>query len=69
MTETTFYRPDQKTYGGIICLSDFCTDYKGTRNIASRIISDWKFDAQCMRNQELRERIREDFKCKNREEN
>ena len=32
------------TYGGNICASDFCTDYEGTRNIANRIIADWKFD-------------------------
>ena len=38
------------TYGGIICQSDFCTDYMGTRNIAERIVSDWKFDIQCYRN-------------------
>ena len=32
------------TYGGNICASDSCTDYEGTRNIANRIIVDWKFD-------------------------
>lgn len=25
-------------------MSDFCTDYEGSRNIADRIISDWKDD-------------------------
>lgn len=34
----------QNTYGGNICISDFCTDYEGSRNIAERIESDWKFD-------------------------
>ena len=34
------------TYGGDIYASDFCTDYKGTRNIASRIVSAWKFDEE-----------------------
>ncbi len=38
----------QNTYGGNICISDFCTDYEGSRNIAERIESDWKFD---MRNE------------------
>ena len=32
------------TYGGKIRISDFCTDYEGSRNIADRIISDWKDD-------------------------
>lgn len=32
------------TYRGNICASDFCTDYEETRNIANRIIADWKFD-------------------------
>lgn len=40
----------QNTYGGNVCASDFCTDYEGTRNIANRIASDWKFDEQCKRN-------------------
>lgn len=40
----------QNTYRGNICSSDFCTDYEGTRNIAERIESDWKFDEQCKRN-------------------
>ena len=35
------------TYGGNIYQSDFCTVYEGTRNIAKRIVSDWKFDEQC----------------------
>ena len=41
---------DHTRFGGNICASDFCTDYKGTRNIASRIVSDWNFDAQCRKN-------------------
>lgn len=32
------------TYGGNICASDFCTDYEGSRNIAERIMSNWKDD-------------------------
>ena len=35
----------QNTYGGNICISDFCTDYEGSRNIAERIASDWRFDS------------------------
>lgn len=46
----------QNTYSGIIYPSDFCTDYEGTRNIASRIMSDWKFDEQCRKNLENLER-------------
>lgn len=38
------------TYGGNICASDFCTDYEGSRNIAERIASDWRFDRACARN-------------------
>lgn len=44
------------TYGGNIYLSDFCTDYEETKNIASRIMSDWKFDEQCRKNLENLER-------------
>lgn len=40
----------QNTYGGNICISDFCTDYEGSRNIAERIASDWRFDKACVRN-------------------
>ena len=32
------------TYGGNNCVSDFCTDYEGSLNIANRIISDWEDD-------------------------
>lgn len=35
------------TYGGNICQSDFCTDYTGSRNVASEIFSNWKFDSEC----------------------
>lgn len=46
------------TYGGYIFASDFCTDYEGTRNIAERIINDWKFDKQCKKNIEFFEKER-----------
>ena len=47
---------DHSTFGGIICASDFCTDYEGTRNIANRIASDWKFDECCKKNALNRDR-------------
>ncbi len=47
---------DHTRFGGIICASDFCTDYEGTRNIASRIASDWKFDNACKKNIENKNR-------------
>ena len=34
------------TYGGYIYASDFNIEYNGTRNMAERILSDWKFDEQ-----------------------
>lgn len=43
---------NSNTYGGNICASDFCTDYEITRNIASHIVSDWKFDARCKKQME-----------------
>lgn len=43
------------TYGGLICQSDFCTDFTNG-NITDRIFSDWKFDNQCKRNIESRNR-------------
>lgn len=49
---------NRNTYGGYIFTSDFCTDYEGTRNIAERIINDWKFDKQCKKNSEARKRNR-----------
>lgn len=46
---------DHTKFGGIIYPSDFNTDYRGKDNthgstIASRIISDKKFDEQCRKN-------------------
>lgn len=41
---------DHSTYGGKIYNSDFDMNYVGTRNIASRIMSDWKFDRDCQEN-------------------
>lgn len=49
------------TFGGIIYESDFDTEYRvqeanGSSFIASRIASSWKFDQQCLRNSELRDK-------------
>ena len=59
MTRTTTYGTEtHNTFGGNICASDFCTDYEGTRNIAERIASDWRFDEQCKKNYKQRERMK-----------
>ncbi len=65
MTENIYttgnYKIDHSTFGGIIYQSDFETDYRGQDNnngssIAQRIVSDLKFDEQCRKNIENRER-------------
>lgn len=50
---------EKNTFGGLIYLSDFETEYRGKTkttgsNIASRILSDWRFDKQCLQNIEQR---------------
>lgn len=53
------YKPDYSTFGGIINFSDFCTDHnrsEKSKSMAERIISDWKFDKQCKKNIENRDR-------------
>lgn len=59
MTETFYrtgnYNTDPTRFGGLICYSDFNTDFRGKDNtngseIARRIMSDRKFDMQCKRN-------------------
>ena len=40
----------QKTFGGLISSSDFDTDYPGTRNMAGKILSCWRFDKHCKKN-------------------
>lgn len=55
------YKSDHTTFGGIISEYDFCTNHgnkfssstKGS-TIASRIVSDWKFDKHCKKNIENR---------------
>ena len=53
MPETFFrtgnYKESHTTYGGIICFSDFNTNYTNG-NIAARIANDKKFDEQCKKN-------------------
>ena len=59
MTRTTTYGTEtHNTFGGEIFQSDFNTSYEGTRNIAARIASDWRFDEQCRKNYEQRERMK-----------
>jgi len=65
---TNFYRTerfkvDHATFGGLIFLSDFETDYRSNNHqngssIAQRIVSDLKFDEQCRKNIKNRERIK-----------
>lgn len=42
------------TYHGIIYPFDFYMEYKGSKNIAQRILSDWRFDEMCRKNAEDR---------------
>lgn len=56
---TRSYSVDHTTYGGEIYPSDFNTDYSGKSNtngstIASRIVSDWRFDNSCKKNNDNR---------------
>ena len=52
----TEYFLENSHFGGVIHLSDFDTNHYGSRNMAQRIISDWKFDANCKKNELARER-------------
>ena len=56
--KTGKYYVDHSTFGGLIYLSDFNTEHKGTitkrsSTLATRILSDWSFDKQCARDKEL----------------
>ena len=56
---TENYKSDHSTFGGIINFSDFCTAHnrsEKSKSWAERIISDWKFDEQCRKNAENRNR-------------
>ena len=53
------YKPNYSNFGGEINFSDFCTDHHRpdkSKSWAERIISDWKFDEQCRKNAENRNR-------------
>ena len=46
---------DHSTFGGLVCYSDFNTEYRKDASIfgssiAKDIISDWKFDEDCRKN-------------------
>ena len=51
------YKPDHSTFGGIMSNGDFCTEYsqKSGEHIKD-IISDWKFDEDCKKNAESRDK-------------
>lgn len=59
-TET--FDKEHTHFGGIIYPYDFETEYYNGRNIANRIASDWRFDAQCKKNEIARENQRKDKK-------
>lgn len=54
---------DHRTFGGIIEESDFVTDFSGkskqSSSIAERIMRDWAFDRQCIKDAENRDRNKE----------
>lgn len=54
---TGSYSADHTTFGGKIWDSDY-DGYNSMTDIASRIISDWKFDEQCKRDIENRNTYR-----------
>jgi hypothetical protein len=60
MTGTnTYSNRKHRTYGGTINVESFNTEYRGfstLSDIAGRILSDMRFDEQCRKNCERRER-------------
>ena len=69
MTENYYYKPsnyrNHSTCGNKIYNYDF-DGYTSMSNIAGRIISDWKFDEQCKKNAENRDKK---YKNKNKKGN
>ena len=65
MTNKNYYTPtsnytDHSTFGGYVNNGDFFTEYPQKKGeYAERIISDWKFDQQCKRNAENRDRSKQ----------
>ena len=47
--KTGNYKPYYSTFGGVIYNYDF-DGYVSMRDMAERIISDWKFDERCRKN-------------------
>ena len=47
--KTGNYKQDYSTFGGVIYNYDF-DGYISMREMAERIISDWKFDERCRKN-------------------
>ena len=47
--KTGNYKQDYSTFGGVIYNYDF-DGYVSMRDMAERIISDWKFDERCRKN-------------------
>ncbi len=61
-TTNNFTNIDNSQYfKGVIYLSDFDTTHAGSRNMATRIAKDWRFDQFCYLNSEARKR-QEDYK-------
>lgn len=60
MTETSTYtNRKHKTYGGVINVESFNTQYRGfssMSDIAGRILSDMRFDEQCRKNTDNRDK-------------
>lgn len=55
---TKHIHTDHSSFHGMIYPLDFEPECYNGRNIASRIASDWKFDEECKRNEENRERMK-----------
>lgn len=47
---------DHSTFGGKLYDYDFDTNYQFSKNLAERIASDWKFDKDCKRLGEMRDK-------------
>lgn len=58
---------NRSTFGGLIYFTDFYTNYSGNPNtrspIANRILQDRKFDKQCKKNLEIRDKRRNKNDC------
>ena len=53
------YIRDNTKFGGLIYESDFNTECGATsKHLVQRIVRDWAFDKQCLRNAQERERRR-----------